>query len=324
MILSIIIPVYNAENTIERCIRSIVNQPVSTADYEIICVDDCSRDCSCDIISQLSQEIENLVLIKHSRNMRQGAARNTGLDRARGNFVWFVDDDDVIADGFLQKIYDQKIINNDVDFFQFNALVVESDGMTTCPDYLNEELRMPGLDYLEYEATIGYKKRIVATWSKWFRKDFLLQNKLKYNEDGLFVDVMHTFTSYYLANCVVYLPECGYCYIQTPDSIMRSRETGWKFADTIRFCIDMADFIGKHGELSPCLVEFTLSKYDKVLRKYKRNLHKLSLIELEIFSAKIAAMDISILSKYYNDTGWISNRFVRVLIWLLSCRACAK
>lgn len=115
---SIIIPAYNVENYIERCILSIVNQHFSNC--EIIVVDDGSRDKTSQIISDYSRKFKRFRVISHNQNLGLSAARNSGLDHAEGEYVWFVDADDFILPGSLQFL--SKIIgreNPDIVCFGF-------------------------------------------------------------------------------------------------------------------------------------------------------------------------------------------------------------
>ena len=88
--LSIIIPVYNVEKFVERCIRSCEKQDVSSDNYEIICVNDGSKDNSLDIINRLSTEYPNIIVISQP-NGGLSAARNTGMRNASGVYYMFVD-----------------------------------------------------------------------------------------------------------------------------------------------------------------------------------------------------------------------------------------
>lgn len=93
MKISVVVPVYNAENSIERCVQSILNQ--SYSNIELICVDDGSKDASWHILSKLVEEDSRMKAI-HTENCGVSAARNLGLSQASGDYVGFVDSDDYI------------------------------------------------------------------------------------------------------------------------------------------------------------------------------------------------------------------------------------
>mgnify|MGYP000597869244 CR=1 FL=1 len=101
--LSIIIPVYNGEEYIDRCLQSCLRQDIPADSYEIIVVDDGSTDSSNVILSRYAMEHANVVVLTQS-NKKQGAARNYGLSKAQGEYIWFVDSDDWIEANCLGRL----------------------------------------------------------------------------------------------------------------------------------------------------------------------------------------------------------------------------
>lgn len=101
--LSVVIPVFNVEPFIERCIRSLENQDISHNEYEIICVNDGSPDNSREVITRLGDEYNNIILVDQ---MNQGVsvARNVGLEKARGQYVLFIDPDDYVMESSFNRI----------------------------------------------------------------------------------------------------------------------------------------------------------------------------------------------------------------------------
>lgn len=107
---SIIVPVYNTEKYLENCLISLIKQTYKN--IEIICVDDCSTDNSWNILEEYSKKDCRIEIFKLAKNSKQGAARNKGLDVARGKYVTFVDSDDFLALNFIEKIYNALETNN--------------------------------------------------------------------------------------------------------------------------------------------------------------------------------------------------------------------
>lgn len=103
MFLSLIIPVYNAEGYIAECLDSMLNQDLSEQDYEIICVNDGSRDNSLSILKQYAAAHPNIRIID-KENGGVTTARNAGLDAAQGEFIWFVDADDLVKENILAQL----------------------------------------------------------------------------------------------------------------------------------------------------------------------------------------------------------------------------
>jgi glycosyltransferase involved in cell wall biosynthesis len=110
-LLSVVIPVFNVESFIERCIRSLENQDIPHNEYEVICVNDGSPDNSREVITRLGDEYNNIILVDQ---MNQGVsvARNVGLEKARGQYVLFIDPDDYVMEnsfnGILKEIIEFK------------------------------------------------------------------------------------------------------------------------------------------------------------------------------------------------------------------------
>lgn len=135
-VLSVIIPVYNVEPYIERCLRSLEDQDLSKDDYEIICVNDGSPDKSRDIISRLQKEFNNIVLIDQE-NQGVSRARNSGIERATGKYFLFIDPDDFVDTLSLQTILQKADIQHiQVLFLGYSVLSVTG---TVLRHVFNEE-----------------------------------------------------------------------------------------------------------------------------------------------------------------------------------------
>lgn len=103
MKISIIVPVYNVEQYLAECLESLVSQDMS--DYEIICIEDCSEDNSMSILKEYAQKYSNIKIIRHTTNKGLSAARNSGIKAARGEYLQFVDSDDMLVKGACKKLY---------------------------------------------------------------------------------------------------------------------------------------------------------------------------------------------------------------------------
>lgn len=121
---SVIIPVYNVEKYLEKCVESVLNQDFS--DYEIILIDDGSVDNSGVIADKLAENNSKITVI-HQKNMGQGGARNTGIQKAAGEYLLFVDSDDCIKENTLSFLYDTAKKNNS-DMVLFGMDFVDESG----------------------------------------------------------------------------------------------------------------------------------------------------------------------------------------------------
>lgn len=124
-LISVIIPVYNVEKYVERCVTSVLNQTYKN--IEIILVDDGSTDESGKICDRLASENENVSVI-HQNNQGLGPARNTGLNDMKGKYVAFVDSDDWIENNTYEVLYDA-IIKHDCDISTCGRKIVSDEGV---------------------------------------------------------------------------------------------------------------------------------------------------------------------------------------------------
>lgn len=116
MILSIIVPMYNVELYVEKCLLSCMRQDVPHCDYEIIVVNDGSTDNSLEIAENVASQFDNIKIYSQS-NSGLSVARNTGLEHAHGKYVWFVDSDDWIENNCLKEIV-RCLCTNGLDILQ--------------------------------------------------------------------------------------------------------------------------------------------------------------------------------------------------------------
>lgn len=122
---SVIIPVFNAENYLNRCLDSICNQTIT--EIEIICINDASTDGSLKILQEYAQNYSNVVVINLETNQGESAARNCGLAVAKGEYLGFVDNDDEIDNNFYEKLY-SKAKENDADIVKGQAVEIDYNG----------------------------------------------------------------------------------------------------------------------------------------------------------------------------------------------------
>lgn len=312
--LSIIIPAYNAAQYVDRCLSTIkneaINSGISQSEFEVILIDDCSTDNTKALALECFRNLDlsNGKLVCHNTNRKQGAARNTGLRIAKGDYVWFVDIDDSIGNGILKYLHSSEL-DSTPDIFQFHAASKDQFNNISIEPYWEKSIGpMSGIDYLEFEASNAYSNRIRASWSKWFRREYLLNNNLFYEEGVFWEDVVHTLKAIFLSGKIIYQPVIGYIYIQTPNSDMRGAQNGKKYADTIRFCVQSLQFLIDKG-VSKNIKDHLSTYYLKVLRKYKNNLSKLPETEIETFIEDIRTLKMNVIEQFFGNKehNWLLN-----------------
>lgn len=104
MLVSFIIPSYNSAQSVGRCLDSIYALSLRSNEFEIIFIDDCSTDNTCDVVSEYKTHHKNITFLQQPKNNRQGAARNRGISVAKGSYICFVDSDDVVMEGVVSAI----------------------------------------------------------------------------------------------------------------------------------------------------------------------------------------------------------------------------
>ncbi len=207
--LSIIIPVYNVENYLSRCLESILNQTFN--DFEIICVNDGSTDNSPAVLQKFKSNDERIIIID-KKNEGSGVARNAGLSIAKGDYVYFVDGDDWIEENSLDKII-LKAAELNTDILIFGGLSYYNNkgknggySADKLPkQYLNKVFSSKDIkkDIFKFPST---------AWTKLYRREFLLKNNIKFQDIKVGQDQLPFFHSMIKAERIALLPENIYCY----------------------------------------------------------------------------------------------------------------
>lgn len=231
MKLSIIIPVYNVEPFISRCLDSCYNQGILEEDYEIICVDDGSTDKSMSIVEEYACQHKNLVIL-HQSNAGQSVARNHGLRIAQGDYVWFVDSDDWIQPnvlpGLIEHAYRDKL-----DTLCFTFQYAYEDGRFSDSGY-----RMPSLNQvIDGRDFISNYTMPAGPWSAIHRRAFLIDKNLRFIEGIKREDEDYTIRVYCSAEKISYINYVAYNYFQRVGSTMKSPKST-KTADDLLIVAD--------------------------------------------------------------------------------------
>ena len=169
--LSVIIPVYNVENYIEKCVLSVIHNDLDIDAFEILLIDDESQDESINRINYLVQKHSNIHLFSQ-RNKGLGGARNTGIQKAKGEYLLFLDSDDIVLPTTLKHIVSLALENNlDVLEFSANGVTEENQEIYKIQNTTNGQI----LKGMEYYNTIRYMN---SACNKLYKRDFLVANGL--------------------------------------------------------------------------------------------------------------------------------------------------
>ena len=123
-LVSIVIPIYNVEDYIEASMQSVTGQTYKN--LEILCVDDCGQDSSLAIVERYIKEDPRIKILSHSRNMGLACARNTGVEAAKGDYIYFLDSDDFLSNSAIDLMVKSAIKHNSDLVFANTQLKIES------------------------------------------------------------------------------------------------------------------------------------------------------------------------------------------------------
>lgn len=185
---SIIIPVYNASKYLQECLDSVLSQTID--DYEVIIVDDGSTDDSARIIDEYASK-DNRLTIRHKANGGVSTARNMGIEMAKGDYLCFVDADDVIASNYLESLYNAMGEEADSAMGGFQVFFCDGRlGATVVPECEKIETLEENLtEFYDYQKPQWQH----YLWNRMFRASVIREHSLRfrediyYKEDGLFV-----------------------------------------------------------------------------------------------------------------------------------------
>lgn len=225
VLFSIIMPTFGVERYIATAIESI--QAQTCPDWELIVVDDCTPDRSADIARQIGQTDSRIIVVSHPCNKGLSAARNTGLEHARGLYVWFPDPDDrydpcLLADAkhaLDEKRYDVVLFGHVEEYYsldgslQYEHPVVLSECRFDSPNALHREVLG-----LEQNTAFGY------AWNKIYRLSEVRRWSLAFRENApLIEDVLFNFEYFDHASSAALLPTTPYHYAKRTSSNLTNK-----------------------------------------------------------------------------------------------------
>ncbi len=218
-LITIVVPVYQVERYIERCVNSIIRQTYNN--IEVLLIDDGSTD-ACPRLCELYAKKDTRVSFFHKKNGGLSDARNYGLERSHGKYVLFVDSDDELPIDAV-KGYVRAIGNQEIDIIVGNYLRYEKNKKhEVCHKVLSENTVYSGNDYLK--TVIAAKEYIIPVWTNMYRTDFLKKNNLYFEKGLLHEDERWTPFVFLKANIVRYTCNITYHYFIRSNSISQKKD----------------------------------------------------------------------------------------------------
>lgn len=288
-LVSVIVPIYNVEDYVRYSVSSIMDQ--SYPNIEVIVVDDCGADRSMSIVEQICEGRENVRIIHHSKNKGLSEARNTGLQEARGEWVFFLDSDDQLTTDCISRLVSLAQQNEEADI-----IVGQYDEFEEIGKYHPARFKHQGnvFDNDVIGAFMAEKMPATAT-DKLVRREFLLKNKLVFCPGLVHEDALWSFQTFCLAKKAIVSDVITYHYLRRPGSLDNQKNpklhlehynrvyclmSAFSFEKGIEKDLRLFDFIEKnryHLLTDACLLNqsFAFDLYKETRRyPYWRQLHR--------------------------------------------------
>ncbi|MGT2847152.1 glycosyltransferase family 2 protein [Streptococcus massiliensis] len=215
-LVSIIVPIYNAEKSIEKCVHSILNQ--SFKDFELILMNDGSTDNTIDKLKHF-QETDPRVKLIDKANEGVSTTRNRGIELASGRYIMFIDNDDYIASDYVETFF-QAIETEQLDIVLGSYKRVDSQ---------EKVLFQQSLKSNEWSKYI-----IVAPWAKIYRREFILEHKIQFFNYPIGEDVVFNLKAYSLTDKIKTIDYNGYFWFYNESSISNTSQRGFNKKIDIR------------------------------------------------------------------------------------------
>ncbi len=312
MEISIIVPVYNVEDKLERCINSILSQTFQ--DFELLLIDDGSTDNSpkiCDEFAEKDQRVKAF----HINDIGVSATRNLGLDKAKGKYIGFVDSDDYISDDYFYNLYTAAEKESaEITMCGF-ALICGSKqgvmlhGFDNSAVLCGEQVKSKLYKNIIENNTIGY----FSLWNKLFLREFIEKNKLRLNEQMSFgEDMCFVLDCIKYCNKMCFINTTGYFYEQSAEGLF-SRYRKSMLRDAL-YCYEKTiNDIGDYNVVDTEYIQLTIKYWGYVLRhlqgviKNEKNKRKelLTVLKNETVQEilkKIASLDVNFIKENNIDS----------------------
>ena len=211
--LSVIVPVYNVEPYLERCLDSIIQQ--SFRDMEIICVNDGSTDGSLAILARYALTDDRIIVIDQ-KNQGLSSARNAGLDKAIGEYVLFVDSDDELAPQACSRLVG--LVKPEHDAIMFGTSLRCADGSEPpagAVRYL--DIPVEGHQFVDDSMLVRLS---VNAWNKMYRREAIERFRLRFPLGCLYEDAVFFYCFFSVCRSVYFIKDELYIYYRRDDSIM--------------------------------------------------------------------------------------------------------
>lgn len=212
MYLSIIIPIYDVEHYIRLCLNSIYQQKVKESLFEVVIVNDGTKDNSMLIVNEFARTYGNMHII-NQENQGLSCARNAGIDDAKGEYIWFVDSDDTLPPGSINKLL-TIIQSHEAEVYAFGSNNTTENSNSTCPQSVFTNKRFYKYRNQVHDGFFYHRKLAMGMAQRFlFSKQFIIENKLTFMPHVYHEDMEYMVRVYLYANRIKPLNENFYNYL---------------------------------------------------------------------------------------------------------------
>jgi len=217
MTISVIIPVYKVEAYIRRCIESVIEQEFDAYRIECILIDDCTPDKSMEVAEKIIKEYSGsnikFLILHHAENKGVSAARNTGISAARGDFIYFLDSDDEIAENAFKYLFSYIVDNPSLDVVMGNMMWMELQSLTNTPVTINKNIPYL-LDNRDTIWRLVLRRKVDRhVVNKLIRRSIINDNELYFDENvTIYEDVIWTYKLFSIISSMLIVPAFTYKY----------------------------------------------------------------------------------------------------------------
>lgn len=301
--ISIIIPVYNAEPYLQRCLDSVLNQTYTN--WEAICVDDGSKDQSAVILAEYAKKDGRIKIITQ-QNGGAAKARNTGLREAKGEYIFFLDSDDELVVNCLELMSKEVYLHPGVEMVVGSHKIMGSNVDKTY-NYCKASF-IDNNKLIRFNAFKDDNCFNIVPWNRLISLEFLNRESIRFKEGIIHEDDHWAFYIYKKLNTLAVLNEITYQYYVTPNSVM-STNTSKKRGETL--FIILCDWVNSFDEPMRALQVFKSLEYyiNFVLPFVSRNKNKRLYFSFFFELMRIRKIKIA----FY----WLINWFYKFKQWKL-------
>ena len=229
---SIIIPCYNVECYIERCIKSLIGQTIGIQNLELIFVNDASTDGTLEILEKYEKQYpDSIILINNEINKKQGYARNLGMIYATGECIGFVDGDDWVDDTMFEKMY-YAITDYECDVAECEH--IRTDSEIRIQQAPNNDFVYTVSDQNTREALLMDMMNCAYICKKVYRREFLDKLNVKFPENLIYEDEYFASLIFLYVEKYYYTSEILYFYYMNPNSTTANGTSAMREFDTLK------------------------------------------------------------------------------------------